>query len=53
MGCWELHGSPPHKKTALLRDQLLEPINRIDTSTTVGLRDRDIGASKPCRGPRP
>jgi hypothetical protein len=37
-----VHGSAPHKKTALLRDPLLEVIDRIDTTTTVGLRDRAL-----------
>jgi integrase len=41
-GIARVHGSAPHKKTALLRDPLLELIDRIDTSTTVGLRDRAL-----------
>jgi hypothetical protein len=37
------HGSAPHKKkTALLRDPLLELIDRTDPTTTVGLRDRAL-----------
>ncbi len=41
-GIARVHGSAPHKKTALLRDPLLELIDRIDTTTTVGLRDRAL-----------
>ncbi len=41
-GIARVHGSSPHKKTALLRDPLLELIDRIDPSTTVGLRDRAL-----------
>jgi site-specific recombinase XerD len=41
-GIARVHGSAPHKKTALLRDPLLEVIDRIDTATTVGLRDRAL-----------
>jgi site-specific recombinase XerD len=37
-----VHGSAPHKKTALLRDPLLELIDRTDPTTTVGLRDRAL-----------
>src|SRR5450755_4931228 len=37
-----VHGSAPHKKTALLRDPLLELVDRIDPSATVGLRDRAL-----------
>ena len=38
-----VHGSAPHKKkTALLRDALLELIDRTDPTTTVGLRDRAL-----------
>jgi integrase len=37
-----VHGRASHKKTALLRDPLLELIDRIDPSTTVGLRDRAL-----------
>jgi integrase len=41
-GIARVHGSAPHKKTALLRDPLLELIDRIDPTTTVGLRDRAL-----------
>jgi site-specific recombinase XerD len=41
-GISRVHGSAPHKKTALLRDPLVEMIGRIDTGTTVGLRDRAL-----------
>jgi integrase len=41
-GIARVHGSAPHKKTALLRDPLLELIDRIDPATTVGLRDRAL-----------
>src|SRR5450755_2108009 len=41
-GIARVHGNAPHKKTALLRDPLLEVIDRIDTATTVGLRDRAL-----------
>jgi site-specific recombinase XerD len=41
-GIARVHGSAPNKKTALLRDPLLELINRIDTSTPAGLRDRAL-----------
>ena len=41
-GIARVHGSAPHKKTALLRDPLLELIDRIDPTTTVGLRDRAV-----------
>src|SRR5450755_1557935 len=37
-----VHGAAPHKKTALLRDPLLELIDRIDTRNTGGLRDRAL-----------
>ena len=41
-GISRVHGSAPHKKTALLRDPLLDVIDRIDIGTTVGLRDRAL-----------
>ena len=41
-GIARVHGSAPNKKTALLRDPLLELIDRIDTSTPAGLRDRAL-----------
>jgi site-specific recombinase XerD len=41
-GIARIHGSAPNKKTALLRDPLLELIDRIDPTTTVGLRDRAL-----------
>lgn len=41
-GIARIHGAAPHKKTALLRDPLLELIDRIDTGTTAGLRDRAL-----------
>lgn len=41
-GIARVHGSAPNKKTALLRDPLLEIIDRIDTSTPAGLRDRAL-----------
>jgi len=41
-GIARVHGSAPNKKTALLRDPLLEMIDRIDTSATAGLRDRAL-----------
>jgi len=41
-GIARVHGAAPNKKTALLRDQLLELIDRIDTTTTAGLRDRAL-----------
>lgn len=41
-GIARVHGAAPKKKTALLRDPLLEVIDRIDTSTNVGLRDRAL-----------
>ncbi len=39
-GIARVHGAAPHKKTALLRDPLLEIIDRIDVTTPAGLRDR-------------
>jgi hypothetical protein len=42
-GIARVHGSAPNKKTALLRDPLLELIGRIDTSTTVGLATEAFG----------
>ena len=41
-GIARIHGAAPNKKTALLRDPLLELIDRIDTSTNAGLRDRAL-----------
>jgi hypothetical protein len=41
-GIARVHGSAPSKKTVLLRDPLLELIDRIDTATTAGLRDRAL-----------
>jgi hypothetical protein len=41
-GIARVHGSSPNKKTALLRDPLLELVDRIDPTTTVGLRDRAL-----------
>jgi integrase len=37
-----VHGAAPNKKTALLRDPLLELVDRIDPSTTAGARDRAL-----------
>ena len=39
-GIARVHGAAPNKKTALLRDPLLKVIDRIDTATSAGLRDR-------------
>lgn len=41
-GIARTHGTAPTKKVALLRDPLLEPIDRIDPSTPAGLRDRAL-----------
>lgn len=41
-GIARVHGTAPNKKTALLRDPLLEVIDRIDISTNAGLRDRAL-----------
>jgi site-specific recombinase XerD len=41
-GIARVHGAAPSKKTALLRDPLLEVIDRIDTATNAGLRDRAL-----------
>jgi site-specific recombinase XerD len=41
-GIARVHGAAPNKKTALLRDPLVEMIDRIDTGTTAGLRDRAL-----------
>jgi site-specific recombinase XerD len=41
-GIARVHGSAPNKKTALLRDPLLDLIDRIDIATTAGLRDRAL-----------
>ena len=41
-GIARVHGAAPNKKTALLRDPLLDVIDRIDTATSAGLRDRAL-----------
>jgi site-specific recombinase XerD len=41
-GIARVHGTAPNKKTALLRDPLLEMVDRIDTSGNAGLRDRAL-----------
>ena len=41
-GIARVHGTAPNKKTALLRDPLLELVDRIDTSGNAGLRDRAL-----------
>lgn len=41
-GIARVHGAAPNKKTALLRDPLLDIVDRIDTSSTAGLRDRAL-----------
>lgn len=41
-GIARTHGSAPTKKVALLRDPLLELIDRIDPTTADGLRDRAL-----------
>jgi site-specific recombinase XerD len=41
-GIARTHGAPPVKKVALLREPLLEVIDRIDPSTPDGLRDRAL-----------
>ena len=41
-GIARVHGAAPNKKTALLRDPRLELIDRIDTATNAGLRDRAL-----------
>ena len=41
-GIARVHGQAPNKKTALLRDPLLELIDRIDTGDTAGQRDRAL-----------
>lgn len=41
-GISRVHGAAPNKKTALLRDPLLELIDRIDPATTTGSRDRAL-----------
>jgi len=41
-GIARAHGTAPSKKVALLRDPLLDVVDRIDTSTTAGLRDRAL-----------
>lgn len=41
-GIARTHGAPPVKKLALLRDPLLEVIDRIEPSTPDGLRDRAL-----------
>ena len=41
-GIARVHGAAPNKKTALLRDPLLELVDRIDLTTTAGIRDRAL-----------
>jgi site-specific recombinase XerD len=41
-GIARVHGTAPNKKTALLRDPLLEMVDRIDVSDNAGLRDRAL-----------
>jgi site-specific recombinase XerD len=41
-GIARTHGTPPAKKVALLRDPLLELVDRIDRTTSAGLRDRAL-----------
>jgi len=41
-GIARVHGAAPNKMTALLGDPLLELIDRIDPTTTAGLRDRAL-----------
>ena len=41
-GISRVHGAAPNKKTALLRDPLLELIDRIDPATAAGIRDRAL-----------
>jgi len=41
-GIARVHGAAPNKKSALLRDRLLELIDRVDTSTTAGLRHQAL-----------
>lgn len=41
-GIARVHGAAPNKKTALLRDPLLELVDRIDLSTTAGVRDHAL-----------
>jgi site-specific recombinase XerD len=41
-GIARVHGAAPNRKTALLRDPLLELIDRVDASTNAGLRDRAL-----------
>jgi site-specific recombinase XerD len=41
-GIARVHGAAPNKKTALLRDPLLELIDRTDTTTPAGIRDRAL-----------
>jgi len=41
-GIARVHGAAPNKKTALLREPLLELIDRIDAGCTAGLRDRAL-----------
>jgi site-specific recombinase XerD len=41
-GIARVHGAAPNQKTALLRDPLLELIDRIDASTPAGVRDRAL-----------
>ena len=41
-GISRVHGTAPNKKVALLRDPILELVDRIDISTSAGLRDRAL-----------
>ncbi len=41
-GIARVHGAAARKKTALLREPILEMVDRIDTSQTTGLRDRAL-----------
>jgi site-specific recombinase XerD len=41
-GIARVHGAAPNKKTALLREPLMELVDRIDVATTDGLRDRAL-----------
>lgn len=41
-GIARVHGAAPNKKTALLRDPLLELIDRIDLGDTAGVRNRAL-----------
>ena len=41
-GIARVHGSPPNKETALVRDPLLELVDRIELGDNLGLRDRAL-----------